>query len=331
MAINLNSILYNPIITKQDILDNVTQESIYSFYMQEDVTDLGVYNSPLREDNIPSFGLFYHSREKDVLMFRDFATGDTGDCVVLVSKMFNLSFKDSLYKIAFDMGLTTYNPEAQFLKKDYPKLNRKEVVKLGVKTREWEQKDKMFWQKHGISKKTLIKFNVYPISHIFYNDTAVLAHYLAYVYVEFKDNTPSFKIYQPLEDKKRKWINNANYSVHQGYTQLPKTGDVLIITKSLKDVMSIHDCVDLPAIGLQSESILMKQSVMDEYQSRFKKVYCLFDNDAAGEKLAAEFYTKFNIPHFFMPKLPNVTDFSDLVREVGKKEAEEIFFEQSQI
>jgi 5S rRNA maturation endonuclease (ribonuclease M5) len=103
--------------------------------------------------------------------------------------------------------------------------------------------------------------------------------------------------------------------------QLPSKGELLIITKSLKDVMSIHDCLSIPAIGLQSESVMMKDSVMDEYKSRFQKVICLFDNDEAGKKLSANFSEKYNIPHFFVPELPGVTDFSDLVKVTGKDEA----------
>ncbi len=143
----------------------------------------------------------------------------------------------------------------------------------------------------------------------------------AYAYVEIKDGKVSYKIYQPLENKIKKWINNANYTVHQGYTQLPDSGELLIITKSLKDVMSLHDCMGISAIGLQSESVMMKESVMEEYKNRFSKVICLFDNDEAGKKLSESFTVKYNIPHFFVPELPKVTDFSDLVKAVGIEEA----------
>jgi len=95
---------------------------------------------------------------------------------------------------------------------------------------------------------------------------------------------------------------------------LPKSGELLVITKSLKDVMSIHDIVGVPAIGLQSESVMMKDSVMDEYKSRFKKVVCLFDNDDAGIKLAKEFSKRYNVPHFFVLPISNSKDFSDFVK-----------------
>lgn len=323
--INLNSIIFNELITREDILKHTTQEEIYSFYLGESITNLGVFHSPLREDNIPSFALYFHKHHRDTLMFKDFATNDCGDFVVLVMKIFNLGYYDALNKIAFDLGLSSFNMEVNKQLNNYTKIVRKEKIELGIKTREWMLKDKLYWSSYGIKKSTLVKFKVYPISHIFYNDTAVKAADLAYCYVEVKDNKVSYKIYQPQEMKIKKWINNADYTVHQGYMELPKEGELLIITKSLKDVMSIHDCLGISAVGLQSESVMMKASVMEEYKKRFKKVICLFDNDEAGKKLSINFTNTYGIQHIFIPELPGVTDFSDLVKHSGIEKAVEIF------
>jgi 5S rRNA maturation endonuclease (ribonuclease M5) len=324
MDINLNSIVFNEIISREDILKYVTQEEIFSHYLGESVAYLGVFHSPLRDDKIPSFALYFHKSNPNILMFKDYATNDCGDFVVLVMKLFGLSYKDALWKVAYDLGISQFNIDTDKQPIQYTKIVQKEKVQLGIKLRNWETKDQYFWSAFGIKKSTLIKFNVYPISYIFYNDVAVKAADLAYVYVEEKDNIVSYKIYQPLEDKTRKWINNANYTVHQGYKQLPLNGPLLIITKSLKDVMSLHDCLGISAIGLQSESVMMKDSVMEEYKYRFNNVICLFDNDKAGKKLSEEFTAKFNVPHLFVPELPKVTDFSDLVKALKKEKASSI-------
>ena len=88
--------------------------------------------------------------------------------------------------------------------------------------------------------------------------------------------------------------------------------------------MSLHDCVGIYSIGLQSESVMMKDTVMDEYKQRFNQVICLFDNDEAGTKLSENFSKQFNIPHIFVPKEPKVKDFSDLVKAKGKEQAVQI-------
>lgn len=323
--INLNSIVFNELITKEDILQHVTQEEVFGFYMGEDIKNLGVFHSPLREDNIPSFALYFHKHNSNTLMFKDFATNDCGDFVVLVMKMFDLNYSNALLKIAYDFKLGNFSVKADRQEIKYTNIKQKERVELGVKLRDWTIKDKKFWTSFGITKSTLKKFNVYPIKYVFYNQTAVRTHEYAYVYVEQKDDVVSYKIYQPYESKTKKWINNANYSVHQGYRQLPKSGELLIVTKSLKDVMSIHDCLGIPAIGLQSESVMIKPTVMDEYKERFSKVICLFDNDEAGIKLTQEFSKVFGIPYILVPDEYNVTDFSDLVQSQGKDKAVEIF------
>lgn len=322
--IDLNSLMFNALITKEDILKHVTQEQIYGFYIGEDIKSLGVYHSPLREDNIPSFALYFHRVNPNTLMFKDFATNDCGDFVVLVMKLFNINYANALFKIAYDFGLSSLNISNNKTPVVYTKLQQKERVELGVKLRQWDIYDKEYWSSFNIKKSTLKKFNVFPISHVFYNTNAVKTHKYAYVYAEEKDGEITYKIYQPFENKLKKWINNANYTVHQGYKQLADTGELLIITKSLKDVMSIHDTLNIAAIGLQSESVMMKESVMEEYKSRFKKVICLFDNDTAGKKLTENFVKKYNLDYLFVPELKDVTDFSDLVKQLGVSEAAKI-------
>jgi 5S rRNA maturation endonuclease (ribonuclease M5) len=323
--INLNSFVYNKSITKEDIFSCVSQEELYSFYIGQPIISGTKLCSPLREDNVPSFSIFYHKQKDNVLMFKDHATGHSGDIVLLVSYLFGLKYTEALWKIAYDLKLTDVVITAERKAIAHAKkITSKETVKIGIKVREWQRHDANFWKSFGIKKTTLKKYNVVPIKYVFFNGDAFKVDKHAYAYVEFKDDNISYKIYQPF-NAQFKWINNANHTVHQGYTQLPKKGELLIITKSLKDVMSLRDVMSIPSVGLQSESVMMKQSVMDEYQNRFEKVVCLFDNDAAGKKLSKEFSEQYNIPHFFVPEIQGVTDFSDLVKIEGIDKSKQIF------
>jgi len=244
-----------------------------------------------------------------------------------VGKLFNLKFKDVLLKISFDFGLSSIEAVSadRIRLQNGKKVISKRRVEIKIKSRPWLKKDARFWTSFGITKQTLIKYNVIPVSYLFFNDNIRKVDELAYAYIEFKDGKTSYKIYQPYNKEGYKWINNANYTVHQGYTNLPSEGELLIITKSLKDVMSIKDVLNISSVGLQSESVMMKDSVMQEYKTRFDKVVCLFDNDEAGRKLSNEFSEEYNVPHFFMPNLKDVSDFSDLVKEIGKEKAKKEF------
>lgn len=323
--IDLNSIIYNESLSRVELFSCLEQEDIYSFYTGEPVVLNINICSPLREDNVPSFGYYYHRDGSGTLMFYDFATKDTGDVVKFVSLLFNLNYGQAIWRIAYDLKGTGTTVDIEKKKVVVAKkVIQRKPIRIGIKSRLWQKHDAQFWKAFGISKKTLNLFNVIPISYVFYNGNALPVDKYAYAYLEKKDNAVSYKIYQPY-NKKFKWINNANYSVHQGYTKLPNKGKTLIITKSLKDVMSLRDVMKIPSVGLQSESVNMKVSVMDEYKSRFERVVCLFDNDKAGKSLSEDFSRRYQTPYFFMPELPGVTDFSDLVKKVGANEAKKIF------
>ena len=96
----------------------------------------------------------------------------------------------------------------------------------------------------GVTIPTLNSFNVTPISYFWLDDSIIKADTRAYAYGEKKDGMTSYKIYQP-NSKSMKWLSNVDKTIHQGYTNLPASGELLIITKSLKDVMSLHDTLGI--------------------------------------------------------------------------------------
>jgi len=71
--------------------------------------------------------------------------------------------------------------------------------------------------------------------------------------------------------------------------------------------------------------VMMKDSVMEEYKRRFKRVICLFDNDKAGINLSLEFTERYNVPHIYVPGLPGMTDFSDMVKLKGVEKSKRKF------
>ena len=136
------------------------------------------------------------------------------------------------------------------------------------------------------------------------------------------------KIYQPFSEN-YKWINNHNNSIWQGWTQLPESGDNLIITKSLKDVMALYEVAKLPAIAMQSENMLPKRHVFEQLNTRFKAIELLYDNDYDkdpnwGRIFADKFAKEFGLVDSFIPDKYESKDFSDLVKNFGKEKADHI-------
>ena len=196
-------------------------------------------------------------------------------------------------------------------------------LQLGIKQRKWKAYDYAYWLQFGIDSETLKKYHVVPIEYFFINISPFKADKHAYAFIERKDGKETYKIYQPYS-KRFKWLNNHDASIWQGWDQLPDKGPKLIITKSLKDVMSIVSVTGIPAVSLQSETTMPKEHIIDELASRFERIWVLYDNDfdkdvnigrKQGQKIADEFY----LMQIEIPVLYSSKDFSDLVKNENQE------------
>lgn len=319
-----------------EILKYINDLSIFNYYIK-DLKINTAFKSPLREDKNPSFGVFY-SKQTNMFLYKDLATGDKGDCFSFVKKLYpELNFNEVLQKICLDFSLDEIfycgdnkfaspivKPNIIYDTEEYK--NGSKILRIKIKRDKnnmicWDEHDIAFWSSYGVNIPTLNLYNVVPVTHIFIYDpnnnkeSILIANKYAYAYIEYKDNIVSYKIYQPYS--KVKWLSSHSYSVHQGYTQLPPTNGLLIITKSLKDVMSLRNVANISSIAVQSENIIIKDTVMDEYKRRFNKVLCLFDNDKAGINLSNRYKETYNTDSISisLQEFDNkIKDFSDLVK-----------------
>src|SRR5699024_371627 len=144
------------------------------------------------------------------------------------------NYNDILQRIVTDLSITN-NTKLKSTKY----YESKDTI-IGVVRQEWTDIDKQFWSQFGISKDTLNKYNVSRIKYylcdrivkVIYKDENPMYAYKVYDH---------FKIYRPLADKYTKWRNNLTEYDIQGYAQLPEKGNLLIITKSMKDVMVLYE------------------------------------------------------------------------------------------
>jgi hypothetical protein len=330
MAINLNI----NIVTKAGLLKFIDDISVYRFYTGEEVELKVIKNSPLREDNNPSFGYFVG--ESGEICFKDWLIG-AGDFVKFVQLKFKLNYYEALSKIAIDFGLEehfivrsveksvgVYNPNLFKNKEDI--LNNNKPLELGKKQRNWAAHDYAFWLQYGIDEATLLKYRVQPIEYIFVNGNPIYVHKYAYAFIEHKDGKETYKIYQPYNTD-FKWLNNHNDSIWQGWEQLPEKGETLIITKSLKDVMSIvNNTTDIAAVALQSESVHPKDYIIQELKDRFENIFLLYDNDFDkdinwGRQFGQSLASTFDLLQIEIHQVHKSKDFSDLIKNLGKKRA----------
>ena len=271
--IDIKSYLYD-VNPYQAFRDKFDEEEIFQV-LYGDIIEFGVRtNSPLREDNTPSWII---SSKYGLVTYKDFAKKDSGDLYTFIMKYEELPNKFSA------LG---YIEKAL---KDPPKRDKNKVYKdpdpvvLKVKYRNWNQDDKDFWAQWPISRITLEEYYVNPISHVWVEDYMFEADRLAYVFHEFKDQQMSFEIYQP-ESINHKWMGNHTMDVWQGWDQcMKKPRSRLVITKSRKDTMFLKEHTDYSSMGLQCETIVPKKHIMEYLRDLFNgEVYLLFDGDLQG-------------------------------------------------
>jgi hypothetical protein len=136
-----------------------------------------------------------------------------------------------------------------------------------------------------------------------------------YLYGYFKEDGTLYKIYQP-KTLDKKFIKVTDYV--QGWEQLQKH-KVLIITSSLKDVMSIKSLkLQMDVIAPDSENTIIKEDIMEELDRRYKHIILLYDNDVPGIKAMEDFKAKY--PFVKLAILPMSKDVSDSIKDFGPKE-----------
>lgn len=302
-------------------------------------------SSPLREDDHnPSFSF---TERNGKVYWKDFGTGERGNTIELMMKLWDCEYKDALMKMKLDIGERI--PRFNLLRRYKGKVHVTKNSSIKVKIRPWKKWDTEFWGSFGISENFCKFCNVYPISHAFFTHEnektgrpetiCVPMDKYGYAYFEWKDGKESVKLYQPFSQK-MKWLSKHDASVWDLWKQAFLYADKVehsacIITSSRKDAMCIWENLKIPAMALQGEGYLPKPQVIKQVIDRFDTVYLWYDNDFShtvdnpgqdNAKRLIELYPELHnisIPDFYKAKDP-----SDLYKAWGRVALEEVWQNQ---
>jgi|TARA_B110000967_G_C18854889_1_gene546642 hypothetical protein len=312
------------IVSKANILELINDYDIFQYYCKGFQTVNSKFSSEFRKDKDPSAVI---GRWGEKLYYKDFAEPESYDCISYIQRKYNVTFGAALNLISrdFNLELSGTIPNSKLpISNPIPGVSHNVDITqfsvaptvIKIKARKWQKKDGDFWKKRfGITLASLRKFKIVPITNYWYSGkkghsmTTTQYHAYAFFCGHLEDGRESWKIYQPYSTT-IKWMSNVPGKYLQGFDNLPSTGELLIITKSLKDVITLYQ-LGYSATAPHGETFPIEEEMMDELRSRFTKVVLLYDNDKAGKKAAALLSSLHSIECIFMPE--GTKDASDFV------------------
>jgi hypothetical protein len=311
--------------------EDIDDALVYSYYLGIVPRKDKMYISPFRnngmQEKTASFGFFV---KEGKLLFKCFSTGYGGDCINLVRLLYNLNFRDAILKIKKDLysGEPLQSIKVQGVDvsvDDLHKIDRTEKpgAEIHVKLRDYTLNDIVYWSQYGISKDDLVHWDIKPCDEVWLNGA---------IWYQNRKNDPcyrykingKYKIYRPKCAGKGKWLTNTKREDVQGVKYLPEKAELLIITKSYKDIVVLHKHLGVSAISFSSESQKFSQVTIDYLYTRFDNIVIWYDNDEPGIEQGEMRSEESGIPNVYIPVEYKATDPSALYKNYGKQKFIEV-------
>lgn len=300
----------------KDLMEKVDDYDIYSYYLGS-IKPGKLINSPLRpDDKVPSFAIF--KSKTGGLLFKDHGTGESGNAIKFVKLYRHIQSREELEKELLRI-VRRVNPNKSVRKNTYSYKYGPTQTDIGIVRQPFTNVDKQYWKQFHIGTDTLKKFNVFSIKYFLcnsvvrgtYKETCPMYAYKVY---------DKFKIYRPLASKYTKWRTNLTNRHVQGLAELPKEGgNLLIITKSLKDVMSLYE-MGYYAIAASSETTFIPEDILSDLHKKWNHIVILYDRDRTGMLRAREYGKHYKLDAIFVHKKFNAKDVSDAIMLNGFSE-----------
>lgn len=318
-----------PKITKQYLLERGSQETYLEYYLGIPVKK-GLFKSPLRADNSPTCS-FFRSSTGDIVL-NDFSGAFRGDFIKVVMYKYNLTYYRALKMIANDFG---YIKHPTLLRNPKPtetsarEFKETSGAEIRVEIQTYSEEELEWWEQFGITEKILKKFKVFSCKTIFLNGNFFASSSKKcpiYGYYRGKDDKQKelWKIYFPLQTRKgTKFLSNWKSFLLQGSKQLPKEDDILVITKSMKDVMTLYS-LGITAVAPNSENLFLTESQYSKLKERFKKIVLFYDNDLPGIYNMNKIRKSYGIDCIWIPRHYKAKDISDFYKIYGREKTLEL-------
>lgn len=310
-------------LTRDNILSLLSEEEILERYLGIPVIYGKGYRNPLRVDKNPDC---YFIQGTQRIFFQDYAQPYYGgDCFRICALKNGLRIPEDFFEVLriinrdFRLGLNDghlidYEP-SKIIRPSIERVTKPLRQKASIKARvtNFTEADLAYWGQYYIEESQLKKFKVLRAEKVWIEDKLFYTYTpeQCFIYL-FPDN--SMEVYRPFQNF-LKWRTNSNYT--QGYNLLPESGETLIISKSMKDIM-ILDTLGYLAISPPAEGHPVKE--IEELKQRFKNIYVFYDNDVPGVKSSIKLTSTYGLDYINIPKEFKEKDPSDFAKKYGLAE-----------
>lgn len=268
----------------EEILERVDEYSLYCSYLEFEPLVGAKYHSPIRsstggsEDTDPSFGIYEkkYGKTPNEYMWKDQAIAKHGDIFDLVMFLLNLrTRREAMQQVLVDAGIVEGRPSRRISTTATKKFVG--YSDISIKSWDFSERDLDFWRKFNIDKGLLKSYNVQSVKlYWLYADQSVPRYPKG---IGFCYNIWDKKqLYFPWARKKDKFRTDWTEACVPGYLQLEYNSPLLIITKSMKDVMCLRS-FGYEAIAARGESILLPKECIAYMKRKYERILVLFDND----------------------------------------------------
>lgn len=284
----------------EKLLDEVVDYDIYCELTGIDFELGKPVISPIRDDDdSPSFSLFIPTQKDDVrpeeIWWRDFREG-SGNVFKFVklfaARKYDINLSSHLEVIKFiddELSLGLFDNKNKVPRKarelDYDEARKAKIILFS--SRPFTRRDRLWWCERGIDTKDFDVAKIRSVHYLLNEDLTVKHTFrstdLAYAQIVYD----KVKLYCP-ESIDFKWRNTCPGHYILGEEQCNRS-DVLIITKSSKDIQAFKSLIHCDSIAPQGEGQFFTAEYLDYLVSRYDCIFVVMDYDEAGRKSVLQF------------------------------------------
>lgn len=232
----------------------------------------------------------------------------SGDCFFVASQVLNINpstdFVHLLKTIDQDMCLGVFDQQTnrKAVRQASPMPSRKRldeekrqphsVIAYQAQVKEFSDEELAYWSSYGITEDTLDRFQVRSLKSCHFTKVDgrqydIYSTTLTPSYGYFFQEGRGIKVYRPRSENRFLYAGELPSPYIFGWDQLPRLGNMLLVTGGEKDVLSLSSH-GFSAICFNSETAKIPYWVMDQLVKRFRQIVFVYDVDATGRRESAQ-------------------------------------------